>query len=439
MAMPDSGKAAKTALIGLVFVTLAYISTMFLRACPAILVLDLQESFQAGPAEVALFSSAVLLGYGLMQMPSGLITDAIGGRKAMTMFMGLAAMATLGFAYAPTLPLGVAARFVAGLCMAATPPMVAIIAYSVPASAYTRALGFCMAMGGAGFLLASEPLARLSTAMGWRNSLALVALIMGVLATGVFFTVKDGSQKTKAAATRKPVTLGGIGRNMLRVFKTKEFWPLALTQLCAMAACFSFMTMWAGPYLISAYGMTKVEASRLLFIQSLSPLVVIPLLSALADRLNSRKAVLVLSLCMGSLGGLGLALFAGQLGQTALVVCIMLFNASAGGCGTLVFALIARNFPREMTGTGSGCVNMFWPIATSVLNVLLGVLLKAKMETSLARDEIVELAVDNPVAANIAASAESYGALMLVLTGLWLIALIITVFFVKENFTVTSK
>lgn len=65
-----------------------YIFTMFLRACPAILALDLQASFTMEEPFIALISSATPVGYAIMQLPTGLITDLAGGRKTIRFFIG---------------------------------------------------------------------------------------------------------------------------------------------------------------------------------------------------------------------------------------------------------------------------------------------------------------------------------------------------------------
>ncbi len=419
-------KLTSAAVIVLVLCCLAYIATMFLRACPAILATDLMETFKASATEVALFSSATLLAYGLMQMPAGIITDAIGGRKTITLFMFLAAIGTVGFAFAPSLEVGVAARFVKGLCLAAVPPIGAVLAMYFPAGRYTQAVGIFMGTGGVGTILASAPLAHLSIAVGWRNALAIVAMGVALIGVAFFLIIKE---KPASAAARQKKNVGevlrGIGRNMRRVFKSRQFWYLAIGQVFTASTFFAFMTMWAGPYLRNAYGMSKIEASDILLFQGLGALVIVPLIATMADRLNSRRGMLILCSVLGCLSCCGLAFFSGQLPTAALVFCIMVFSSCSLSSGTCAFSIIRNNFPGEMTGTGIGCVNMFWPMFASVFNVIVGAVLSFFMNRA-----------GGAAAMDQAGYAQVYGNTFILFVGMWAIASLIAIVLLKEKFEV---
>lgn len=418
-------KVSGTAYVVLLLCCAAYIATMFLRACPAILAVDLQNTFGISPTEVALFSSATLLAYGIMQMPAGLLTDAIGGRKTITLFMFLAAGATMVFAFAPSLEIGVSARFVKGLTMAAVPPIGAILAGYFPPARYTQAVGIFMGTGSIGTILAAEPLARLSIALGWRYAMVVIAIIVLLIGVAVFLIIKDDSPKPTANKPPMKDVLRGIGRNMARVFKNSQFWYLAIWQVFTASTFFAFLSMWAGPYLMNAYGLPKIEASRILLLQGLGSLLIVPLIGTLADRLNSRKGMLVVCSLMGVVSSCGLAFFSGQLPTYALIICIMLLSACGLAGGTCVFSLIRRNFPADMTGTGIGCVNMFWPMFASVLNIFVGAVLQFFMNRSGG-----EAALDQ------AGYASVYGSTFMIFVVMWGLALFMAIVLLKEKFEV---
>ncbi len=424
----DIQQPAKGAYVVLALCCLTLVSTIFLRTCPAVLVPDLQETFKIGPGEVALFSSATFLAYGLMQMPSGLITDAIGGRMTMSIFLVLAAAATFTFAFAPSVEAGVAARFIKGITLADFPAIAAILARYFPAKRYTMAVGMVMGMGNAGALLSSEPLARLSIALGWRYALAISALMVLVLAVAVFVFIKPDKPAAKKTRVSTPEVLKGIGRNMLKVFGTKEFWFMTTWQVCTAASFFAFAAMWAGPYLMDGYGMTKVEASRILLWLNGLALLMVPFIGTLADRINSRRAVIILCSVFGLAGCCGLAFFPGQLPSWLLIVSIMLIGACGAGGGTCLFSLVNRNFPREMIGTGVGCMNMFWPIGASALGMIIGGVVSLLASKAGGSIETLEAAV----------KAQIYGDAMLIFVGMWGLALVLGLFFIKEDFKVRT-
>lgn len=413
--------------LGLFLGCLCYIFTMYLRSCPAILALDLQKSFGTDATGVTLFSSAALVGYGLMQMPAGVVTDVLGGRKTLAIFMFLAAGATLVFAFAPSLNLGVAARFVTGLTLAAMPPLGVVLAVSFPRERYTQAMGILMASGGLGNILAAEPLARLSLALGWRGAMMVSAVCVCALGLLVLLVFRE-----KSAAPDSPPKAGaaaqfaGIGRAMKRIFRSAHFWHLNIWLILASVVFFSFMSMWAGPYLMQGYGLDKLTASRVLLAQGIATMAVVPLLGTLVEKLGSRRLGLVICSVLGLAGSSGLALFSGSLPLWLLTLCILGIPLSGLTGATCVFSLVRRNFPPDITGTGIGCVNMFWPFLAALLNLVLGfaldLLLGGAAPETLPRPEL----------------AAAYGKIMFIYVGCHAGALLWAVFFVKENFTLKT-
>lgn len=427
--MQRAEKSAFTAYLVLSLGCLALMLSVYLRSCPAILVLDLQESFSAGSTDIALFSSATLFAYGLMQMPSGIITDAIGARKTLTIFLALAAASTLAFALAPTLGFGISARFIKGLTLTVMPPIVALLAAYFPPSRYTQAVSLVMGLASLGTLLAAEPLARLSIALGWRGALVLSAAAVFALALAIFFLIKSdrplkpGEVPVKRKPTLAPAeAFKSIGHNMRRIFKNSSFWYLSLWQMCTASTMFAFTTMWAGPYLMEAYSLTKLEASRIMLLQGIGAIMLVPIIGIIADRINSRKGVIVAASALGLIGTCGMSFYAGSLSKPMLIFCTTCLSVCSTSGATCLYALIGRNFPKNMTGTGVGCVSMIWPLVAAGLSVAFGVILEARLASgALSGQE---------------ATADAYGFAMLTFVGLWVGALILSVFFIKENFQI---
>lgn len=432
--MPDKTCATRngnpgvgaSAWIALALGCLCYIFTMYLRACPAILSGDLQLDFGVDAAGITVFSSATLVGYGIMQMPAGLLTDAIGGRKTLVVFMLLAAGATLAFALAPSLGIGTGARFATGLALAAVPPLGAVLAHYFPRERYTQGMGILMASGGLGSILASEPLARLSVGIGWRGAMIASAVVVCALGVAVFFVLRDGSKSAAAqgAAPSAVEQLRAIGRGMKRIFRSGQYWYLAIWQIASSIVFFSFMSMWAGPYLMECCGLDKITASRVMMAQGLGAIILVPMISSLADKLNSRRAGLVICASFGLAGSLALSLFSGSLPVPVLAVCIMSMPLCGLAGATCVFSLIRRNFPIELTGTGIGCANMLWPVCAALLNSVIGVTL-GYFSDGVPADMMPR-----------AALAAAYGKTFGIYVGCYALALILPLFFIKENFSI---
>src|SRR5215213_6114727 len=92
----------------------AFVLAFFARYGTAVLVDELQESFNTDAAGVALLAAAYFWPYAVMQPPAGILADTVGPRRAVAAFLTLAAAGTLLFALAPGLPLAVLGRAVGG-------------------------------------------------------------------------------------------------------------------------------------------------------------------------------------------------------------------------------------------------------------------------------------------------------------------------------------
>lgn len=67
-----------------------YVLVFFHRLCPAVIALDLQNSFHISGTLLGLLASAYFYSYAIMQLPTGLMADSWGPRKTVSIFFILA-------------------------------------------------------------------------------------------------------------------------------------------------------------------------------------------------------------------------------------------------------------------------------------------------------------------------------------------------------------
>ena len=67
----------------LIFAIIApvYVCTMFYRMAPTVLALDIAKDMTLSASDMSMLGAATMLGYGIMQLPSGLLSDWLGGKK----------------------------------------------------------------------------------------------------------------------------------------------------------------------------------------------------------------------------------------------------------------------------------------------------------------------------------------------------------------------
>ena len=69
-----------------------------------------------------------------------------------------------------------------------------------------------------------------------------------------------------------------------QIFKVRAFWPAAIWLACMLSVYIAFGGLWAGPYLMHTYGLSKVDASGMLLMISVGMIVASPLIGVFSDR-----------------------------------------------------------------------------------------------------------------------------------------------------------
>jgi len=388
-----SGQDAERALTRrwLIFwvMALAYVFVYFHRLCPAVVANDLQADFQTSAGLLGVMASAYFYPYAVMQLPAGLLSDSLGPRKTVTAFLALAAAGSVLFGLAPSMEVAVAARVLVGLgvSMVFIPAMKILSQWFRPRE-FAFMTGILATMGGVGGLTAAAPLAIATEKLGWRAAFELIGVGTALIVAVVWIVVRDKPQDMgwpsiaeidhvgpgRAAPTIEIPLWEGVKR----VLTEKRFWALAIWFFFAIGVFFSFGGLWAGPYLMHAYGMSRSEAGNVLNMIAVALIVGAPALSLISDRLlKSRKQVIVLCSLALVIEMAYLCSYPTGLSLWALYAVFFLFSIVSSAIVVIGFTATKELFPVEIAGTSVGTVNLFPFLGGAVMQVLLGVVLDA--------------------------------------------------------------
>lgn len=369
---------------GLVFAALglSYMLVTFHRLCPAVVAVDMMRDLQAGGALIGMLSGAFFYSYALMQLPAGLLADFWGARRTTSLFYLLAALGALGMGLAPDSTWATFGRIFVGLGMS----MVWVctlktLAEWYPPERFATMTGLLVAMGGAGSLLASAPLAWAVQEFGWRTVFVALSILSLVLSGMLWLVVRD----TPALAGFKgPDFPHGLppGRQALMpgiraVIGNRWAWLVAVWLMLDNGVFFSLAGLWAGPYLKHVHGFTSTQAGFALAMFSVGVISGGPLLSLLSNRmLRSRKKTLALSaaaLC--GLTGL-LSWRAADMGGPELYGVFYLIGIFGGATPAIGFTTGKELFPISLAGTALGILNIFPFVGGALFQPLLGLILE---------------------------------------------------------------
>ncbi len=361
----------------LIFAIIApvYICTMFYRMAPTVLALDIAKDMSLSASDMSMLGAATMLGYGIMQLPSGMLSDWLGGKKTLTIFTVLVGLSTLWFGLSHSLSSVTVARFITGVGIAATIPCLSILARWFPATQYARVSGIMFAGGTCGTLIASTPLAVASNLWGWWPTILAFGVLSLVLAALVLVFVSDSPDKIGSAS--KPSTRGcSLFHGLKVVLTSRDFWLLCIMYSCVLLVYFGFAGLWWGPYLMQGCGLSKIEAGNILFLGTLLSVPAMPILTAISDEIRSRKKVMVPCVAVILAVMSVMAFFPGRLSQPVLVLLAVLFTSA---CGMSALGLTSGKelFPLGIMGTATGCLNSFPPMLAAVSQKIFGYILES--------------------------------------------------------------
>src|SRR5436305_3994055 len=173
----------------------AYFLSYLYRAANAVISPDLTRDLALNPASLGLLTGAYLLGFGLMQIPAGMLLDRFGPRRVEPVLLAVAAIGAIAFGLADSLPGLVAARALigVGVCVCLMAPLKAIAMWYPPERQPSLA-GWMMVAGGFGALAATAPLEAALHIASWRQIFVALGAATFVVALAIAWRVPDISR-----------------------------------------------------------------------------------------------------------------------------------------------------------------------------------------------------------------------------------------------------
>ena len=217
------------------FLMLQPLSTdLYLASLPS-----LANVFGAPMATVQLTLSMFVIAFGGAQLVIGPLSDRYGRRPVVIWGLCLYVVASLLCAFAPTIGLLIAARFVQALgCCSAI-----IIARAIVRDAYAPE-DSVRVIARASTWLALAPLtgpilgSYLQVTFGWRAAFVALTLVSGAVLAVVILRLPETNQHKNARATE----LAGLVANWRLVLGSREFWANALPGALSYGSIFAFIS-----------------------------------------------------------------------------------------------------------------------------------------------------------------------------------------------------
>ncbi|MFZ5632295.1 MAG: MFS transporter [Bacillota bacterium] len=365
---------------------LAYFLSVFHRVTIAMMADQLMADLSLSPTQLGLLAAVYFYPYAFMQLPAGIMSDRFGPRRLVSLMLLLAAAASVAFSLAQSFPLMLASRILVGLSVSCVfVPTQKYIATFFPASMFSTLASLLPFAGMVGSMAASVPLAFLIVTVGWRIGFLFIGMATAVLAVAGWLFIAELPAKDKKrpnisaglADRAREAPAPGLLESVKMVCREFGMWPIAIRNFLNYGSTMSFQSLWAGPYLMSIVGMSRVDAGSLLLFFSIGGLAA-PLGGYLSDWVfKSRKIPAVLSSYGLVLFWVPFAFFTDKLTPALILILFItngLLNGLAQGAG---LAQVKELYPDSLAGTALGMGNLFTMAGPAVVPVIISAAMAA--------------------------------------------------------------
>ncbi len=322
---------------------------------------DVARSLGTDAAALGLMSAAFSYPYAAMQIPAGLLSDSLGPRRSVTLFLLCAAAGTALFAAAQGLSGALIARVLIGIGISMIAvPMMKLTTVWFPPKDFGKVTALSFTIGGTGYWFATSPMAYAAASFGWRAPFWGLASVTLACALLVWLIVRDTPERAhiNVATSSNKEPRPALGFVLRRIVAHRQTWVLGLWYFFQGGIYFSFVGLWGGQYMMRVLGMAPTESGWILSLAACA-LMTAPLFTWIADTLCGRRALFIALPLLSAVLTIPLALGADGLSPGALCILFLAFSMTSIGGAAVLFGAAVDLFPVAFSGTVTGFINMF--------------------------------------------------------------------------------
>lgn len=349
-------------------ICVTYFVENFLRSAAGALTPLLITELSISHGKMGLLISAFFFIYGIMQVPSGILSDALGARKTILGFTALTVAGAFLFWVSRSYNVTAVAQLMIGVgCSVFYINAVKLVSTWFPDDRKATAIGVLSASSGLGNFVAymGFPLA-VKMLGGWRSLYLVMSLLLIANWVMNFIVLKDGEEILVAGphSEGKPIL-----RNLYDTTIDRRLFPFIAGYTLAS---FSWVFLnWLPQYLIDVKGFDYLTAGQVTSAGSIAGIPGCIVIAAISDRLKKRKIPIVvfsglytvlLFIFLWMPGDLPRVLFLGMGFSITFMVSFWV----------LFFSMIPETLPPEKAGLGLGLVNGLGTIGFSLVAPLYG-------------------------------------------------------------------
>jgi len=357
--------------------SLIYILVYFYRVSLAVVAGDISRELSLSPADLGRLSGILFYVYAIAQLPLGPLIDRLGGRLVISCCGVVTTIGGALFAAATSIETAMIARVFIGIGTASVlMATFTIFSHWFSKQEFGRVSGFMVAVGNLGNVLGTVPLALAVTAIGWRSSFVVIAVLQGVVTLLVYGMVRDRPAVATSQEEKQHKEVTGMIAAWREIFG-RERVPAARHAVILLVRQLSCRTGAMGwPLPDGDPAPFRTEAGRMLMFTSIGFIAGSLTIDLIARKVfkSCKKTLLagqtLLFLLMSGFLGWG-----EKLPEGLLVIWFFCIGIAVSA-GVMIYPIIRNSFRVEIVGTALTSLNFFVLMGAAITQHLMGIIIE---------------------------------------------------------------
>lgn len=366
---------------------IAYILSFFHRFAPSGITTQLEDSLNIQATTLGILAGAYFFVYTLMQIPAGIILDALGTRLLLLLGGLIAGIGSLVFGVATNFELALIARILVGLGVSVVfLSILKVFTQTFAEHQFSTMVGITIFIGNIGSVLAGYPLSAMAEIINWRYIFIFLGCLSILIAIGSWLIIPQNIIQSSSTATSKNLTntktstllqkLIFANKGLFLIIKNPRSFPPAIVNGALAGCLYGFGGLWISPWLNNVIQIPRTTSGGsgvIISIYFLGFALGGLILGKLSDKLRNRTRIIKFASFCHLL--IFIYLSFGIVSSYTVISIIMFFLGLSVSAFTLTWASIKEVNPTWLSGTSTSFANMAGFLVGGLIQLMFGYIL----------------------------------------------------------------
>lgn len=336
-----------------------------------VLAKDFMNFYSIDAAGLSILGSCYYWIYTGMQIPVGMICDKFSLRKTAALMCGTTAVGILLIvltheffvAALGEIIIGFGSAFAFILCLKT-------ITAWFPANKVAIMTAYTMSLGAFGPVVGGPAVSLITKNVDWRTVIMIHAAIGVFLAIAIWLIVRD--KNSENGPKEQEENSISVMESLRQIIRSKQIWVLSFFTMGLYAPLSALGDLWGVSFAEKVFHLDHVSAAVASNMLYVGLVVGCPLCASFATCINSYKKVMLMGI-IGAAVCLGISIAIPNLPGVAAYIILFVTGFCTGAM--LPYPLAIALFPKTMSATVSGFINMMSMVSGIILMPLFGAIL----------------------------------------------------------------